>query len=79
MYNERGVPLHKMVTNPNRIVDSEKPKEPWRVPAHRKRVTEYLVLERRMWILGPWQFREQMWPSVNPEEESEPKVSVGKT
>ncbi|KAF8889627.1 hypothetical protein BD779DRAFT_1520181 [Infundibulicybe gibba] len=31
------------------------------VPAERKRVTEYLVMEKRMWYDGPWTFREQMW------------------
>jgi len=36
--------------------------ESWRVPAARKRVTEYLILEKRMWIPGVWQFREQTWP-----------------
>jgi hypothetical protein len=43
-------------------VDSDKSMESWRVPAARKRVTEYLILERRMWIPGVWQFREQTWP-----------------
>lgn len=62
MYNSQGDPFHTVVTNPDRIIDSEKPKESWRVPAPRKRVTEYLVLEKRMWVQGPWQFREQIWP-----------------
>jgi len=31
------------------------------VAAERKRVTEYLVLEKRMWYDGPWTFREQLW------------------
>lgn len=36
--------------------------EPWRVPAERRRVTEYLVLEKKGWsATTPWQFREQMW------------------
>ncbi|KDR80260.1 hypothetical protein GALMADRAFT_136775 [Galerina marginata CBS 339.88] len=65
MYSDRGVPLHTVVTDPDRIVDSEKPKENWRVPAPRKRVTEYLVVEKRMWMTSTWQFREQMWPKLD--------------
>ncbi len=33
------------------------------VPAEKRRVTEYLVLERRMWYDGPWLVREQMYES----------------
>ncbi|KAH9478346.1 hypothetical protein JR316_0008800 [Psilocybe cubensis] len=62
IYDARGNPLHTVVTNPDRMIDSEQPKESWRVPAPRKRVTEYLVLEKKMWHQGPWQFREQLWP-----------------
>lgn len=42
------------------ISDTDK-REPWRVPAKSKRVVEYLVFEKRAWVNGPWQFREQMW------------------
>ena len=30
-------------------------------PAEKKRVTEYLVFEKRMWYDGPWIIREQLW------------------
>ncbi|KAF9051408.1 hypothetical protein BJ165DRAFT_883143 [Panaeolus papilionaceus] len=59
LYNDRGMPLHPRGEDPD-----FSPAEKWRVPAQRKRVTEYLVLERRRWIRGPWQFREQVWPTV---------------
>ncbi|PPQ96127.1 hypothetical protein CVT26_004762 [Gymnopilus dilepis] len=71
MYSERGTPLHKYDLTAERITDDRKPLESWRVPAVRKRVTEYLVLEKRMWIAGPWQFREQMWPAVEAKEANE--------
>lgn len=31
------------------------------VPAEKRRVIEYLVLEKRMWYDGPWTFRDQLW------------------
>ncbi|KAF9010029.1 hypothetical protein BDQ17DRAFT_1347384 [Cyathus striatus] len=36
-------------------------------PLHkpRKRVTEYLVMEKRMWYDMPWVFRDQMWPNAS--------------
>ncbi|KJA23139.1 hypothetical protein HYPSUDRAFT_201689 [Hypholoma sublateritium FD-334 SS-4] len=40
---------------------SKEAHEPWRVPAQRRRVTEYIVLEKKGWAATPWQFREQMW------------------
>ncbi|PPQ66014.1 hypothetical protein CVT24_011958 [Panaeolus cyanescens] len=58
LYNDRGVALHPAAEDPD-----FSPAEKWRIPAQRKRVTEYLVLERRGWIISPWQFREQMWQS----------------
>ncbi|KIM47005.1 hypothetical protein M413DRAFT_267576 [Hebeloma cylindrosporum] len=65
MYDARGNPLHTPAELPY-MVDSDKPLESWRVPAGRKRVTEYLILEKRMWIPGNWQFREQLWPAAKP-------------
>ena len=73
MYTARGAPLHTPATSPS--ADStassassadagatpQDPSEPWRVPAQRRRVTEYLVLEKKGWAVSPWQFREQMW------------------
>ena len=68
MYTARGAPLHTPATAHS--VDSpvsstsatpQDPSEPWRVPAQRRRVTEYLVLEKKGWAVSPWQFREQMW------------------
>ncbi|KAF8965056.1 hypothetical protein BDZ97DRAFT_1813404 [Flammula alnicola] len=60
MYTDRGVALHAPATEPHWVADTERV-ESWRVPAQRKRVTEYLVMEKRMWVQGPWQFREQLW------------------
>ena len=44
-------------------IDIQQKLEKWRVPAQKRRVKEYLVLEKRMWVQGPWVFREQMWPT----------------
>lgn len=57
IYNQQGVALHVPALTVEKSVDQ-------RTPAQRKRVTEYLVMEKRMWIQGPWSFREQLWPSV---------------
>ena len=62
IYDSRGNALHTPAELPY-LVDSDKCIESWRVPAARKRVTEYLILEKRMWIPGVWQFREQVWPT----------------
>ena len=69
MYTARGAPLHAPATSPTTDSTSsadagappQDPSEPWRVPAQRRRVTEYLVLEKKGWAVSPWQFREQMW------------------
>ena len=69
MYTVRGAPLHTPATPPSASSTSsadagaapQDPNEPWRVPAQRRRVTEYLVLEKKGWAVSPWQFREQMW------------------
>ncbi|CAA7264349.1 unnamed protein product [Cyclocybe aegerita] len=63
IYSDRGVALHTPAPEPNYMVDSAEKLENWRVPAVRRRVTEYLVLEKRGWVLGPWVFREQIWPT----------------
>lgn len=36
-------------------------------PAERRRVTEYLVFEKRMWYDGPWVIREQLWEAPGKE------------
>jgi protein MBA1 len=62
IYDERGKAVHERIPEgePVWISDTDK-REPWRVPAKSKRVVEYLVFEKRAWVNGPWQFREQMW------------------
>lgn len=55
MYDRRGHPMH--VTDSTGISEGL-----GMVPAVRKRVTEYLVAEKRMWYDGPWVFREQIYP-----------------
>jgi len=57
IYNQQGVALHIPASAAEKSRDD-------RVPAQRKRVTEYLIMEKRMWIQGPWTFREQLWPSA---------------
>lgn len=52
IYDSRGSVLHEPAG----------PKtESGTTPAHPKRVTEYLVLEKRLWYNSPWAFREQLW------------------
>ena len=62
MYDAKGRAIHPPATvsdiRPNW---GDEKTEAWRVPAERRRVTEYLVLEKRMWTQSPWQFREQLW------------------
>lgn len=58
MYNARGAALHAPAPEPQ---DAEKSVEKWRVPAQRRRVTEYLVIEKLGWAPSPWRFREQVW------------------
>jgi len=57
IYSQQGQALHIPASAAQRSSDQ-------RLPAQRKRVTEYLVMEKRMWIQGPWVFREQLWPSA---------------
>lgn len=54
IYDKRGKALHKPA-------DSEPNFGPGTFPAERRRVTEYLVIEKRMWYDGPWVFREQVY------------------
>jgi protein MBA1 len=52
------MPLHKLVPGvPKKTVDGT-------APAEKKRVVQYLVLEKRMWYDGPWLIREQIWESA---------------
>jgi len=60
IYNQQGVALHVPASDEQKSTDT-------RLPAQRKRVTEYLVMEKRMWLQGPWSFREQLWPSASRE------------
>lgn len=57
IYNQQGQALHVPASGAQKSSDQ-------RLPAQRKRVTEYLVMEKRMWLQGPWIFREQLWPST---------------
>ncbi|KAF8635415.1 hypothetical protein AX15_000409 [Amanita polypyramis BW_CC] len=54
VYDKRGRALHKPVDGGPSFGQGA-------VPAQRRRVTEYLVIEKRMWYDGPWTFREQMY------------------
>ena len=56
IYDKRGKALHKSA-------EGGPPVGLGIVPAERRRVTECLVLEKRMWYDGPWTFREQMYES----------------
>ncbi|KAF8644921.1 hypothetical protein AX16_008203 [Volvariella volvacea WC 439] len=55
IYDKRGIALHTPA-NGEQVTPGQKI-----VPAERRRVTEYLVLEKRMWYDGPWMIREQLW------------------
>ncbi len=57
IYDQRGKALHTPATDS----DNAKSGLAGTVPAERRRVTEYLVMEKRMWYDGPWTFREQLW------------------
>lgn len=73
IYDHRGRPLHPAAPTEKENTSGavKGGAEKWRVPAVPKRVQEYLVLEKRMWVPGPWVFREQMWPTWPLEEEAE--------
>ncbi|RDB29872.1 putative 39S ribosomal protein L45, mitochondrial [Hypsizygus marmoreus] len=47
IYDKRGTPLHASHSDD--------------CPVEKRRVTEYLVFEKRMWYDGPWVIREQLW------------------
>ncbi|KAF4618909.1 hypothetical protein D9613_010113 [Agrocybe pediades] len=70
IYNEKGVALHTPSEEAHNTPAFAQPVESWRVPASKKRVTEYLILERRMWIPGDWQIREQVWPALEGHDSS---------
>ncbi|KAL0960119.1 hypothetical protein HGRIS_011761 [Hohenbuehelia grisea] len=57
IYDSRGKALH----TPHPRLDQSKMTK-LNVPAESHRVTEYLVLEKRMWLDGPWMIRDQLWP-----------------
>ncbi|KAJ8508057.1 hypothetical protein ONZ45_g9635 [Pleurotus djamor] len=56
IYDRQGNPLHA-----HKPEDNQGKKSRLNVPAEKRRVTEYLVLERRMWYNTPWAIREQIW------------------
>lgn len=70
VYDRKGQPLHTPADGGKNVVstDAERKVEKWRIPAVKRRVQEYLVLEKKMWVQGPWVFREQMWPTWPLEE-----------
>lgn len=56
IYDRKGHPLHAHKP------EDDHGKKTWlNVPAEKRRVIEYLVLEKRMWYDGPWTFRDQLW------------------
>ncbi|KAG5646721.1 hypothetical protein DXG03_002403 [Asterophora parasitica] len=54
IYDRQGNPVHKRPENAEALNFGK-------YPAERRRVTEYLVFEKRMWYDGPWVIREQLW------------------
>ncbi|TFK38102.1 hypothetical protein BDQ12DRAFT_121149 [Crucibulum laeve] len=58
MYNKNGRPMHV----PR---EGAKKDHNGHIAAEPKRVTEYMVVEKRMWYDGSWVIREQMWPPRN--------------
>jgi hypothetical protein len=65
IYDRLGKPLHPLGEREEtqEFIETWKKLEKWRVPAVKRRVQEYLILEKRMWVQGPWVFREQTWPT----------------
>ena len=63
MYDMWGRPMHQPAAG-----DAAAPRSGYGTcPAERKRVTEYLVFEKRMWYDGPWVIREQLWEAPGKE------------
>jgi len=54
IYDAKGKPLHEVPAGATKRANGS-------VPAVPKRVTEYLIIEKRMWYDTPWVFREQRW------------------
>ncbi|GLB42111.1 hypothetical protein LshimejAT787_1101260 [Lyophyllum shimeji] len=54
IYDRQGNPVHARPANAAELNFGSH-------PAERRRVTEYLVFEKRMWYDGPWVIREQLW------------------
>ena len=52
IYDKRGQPIH--------AIDAAS-RTSGTAPAEKRRVTEYLIFEKRMWYDGPWVIREQLW------------------
>lgn len=59
IYGPNGKPLHEVPEGAVKRANGT-------IPAKPKRVTEYLVMEKRLWYDTPWVFREQRWaPTKN--------------
>ncbi|KAF8223043.1 hypothetical protein L208DRAFT_1412543 [Tricholoma matsutake] len=66
MYDMWGKPMHRPATGDGVAkLASMSGYGNW--PSERKRVTEYLVFEKRMWYDGPWAVREQLWEAPGKE------------
>ena len=66
MYDMWGRPVHRPATGD--ALGKPTPASGYgNCPAERKRVTEYLVFEKRMWYDGPWAVREQLWETPGKE------------
>ena len=66
MYDMWGRPVHRPATGD--ALGKPTPTSGYgNCPAERKRVTEYLVFEKRMWYDGPWAIREQLWETPGKE------------
>ncbi|KAF5381363.1 hypothetical protein D9615_008301 [Tricholomella constricta] len=57
IYDRQGNPVHTRPANAAELNFGK-------YPAERRRVTEYLVFEKRMWYDGPWVIREQLWEAA---------------
>jgi mitochondrial protein MBA1 len=66
MYDLWGKPLHRPATGDG-VARPGSTSVHGYCPAERKRVTEYLVFEKRMWYDGPWVVREQLWAAPGKE------------
>lgn len=65
VYKEDGTPVHEPDLDHSQQQTVVINKKSYRtVAAKRKRVVEYLVLQRKLWTTEHWYVKEQLWPTA---------------